>query len=377
MACLACLQPIPNLNEALKCTKCSATYHFLCLNITSAYFEANNQVLKKSWQCDACTNVTVRNERRRGGDKDNTPVTSRPQARTVDKTGSTATGTAAATDRKPGGIKPSSSQGHICLSKDDIQKIIQTELRNALSGDIVSLIKECLTSEFKTLKSEFSSLKSEVTAIRESMEFIDQKYDEIKQELNDKLASVSVLQKEIDSLREDNKDLKSRLAQIEQHSRSANLELQCVPEYKSENVPNLVSQLAKVVSYDLKEGEIRTCTRTAKINSSSPRPRAIIIQMNNALARDNFLAAIIKFNKNNAKDKLNSSHLGIGGDRVPVYASEHLSPTNKELHKLARLAAKEKQYKYIWVRGGRILVRKNDTSPIIVIKDQDCIKKLL
>lgn len=93
--------------------------------------------------------------------------------------------------------------------------------------------------------------------------------------------------------------------------------------------------------------------------------------------RDELLAAVTRFNKKNSADKLNSQHLGIGSRRVPVFVSEHLTPTNKYLHAAARRKAKETGTMFIWVRDGRIFARKNERSPAVYIKNEESLKLIV
>lgn len=54
---------------------------------------------------------------------------------------------------------------------------------------------------------------------------------------------------------------------------------------------------------------------------------------------------------------------------------EHLSPETKKLH----VATKEKfknSYKYIWIKYGRVYVRKNENSDAIHISDLSSLLKL-
>ncbi|RVE48661.1 hypothetical protein evm_006732 [Chilo suppressalis] len=70
----------------------------------------------------------------------------------------------------------------------------------------------------------------------------------------------------------------------------------------------------------------------------------------------------------NSKDKLNTVQLGYGCEKTAVYVSEHLCPYYKGLHAETRKIAREKGYKYVWIRNGRIFIRKNDESPAGQVK---------
>ena len=63
-------------------------------------------------------------------------------------------------------------------------------------------------------------------------------------------------------------------------------------------------------------------------------------------------------------------------EQVHEHVNEHLSRGNKLLFRDARRAAREKQYKYVWVRGGKIFLRKDDRARVIHVSDADKISRL-
>lgn len=72
------------------------------------------------------------------------------------------------------------------------------------------------------------------------------------------------LQKEYSVLQSNVKDLNSRINTLEQNARSANIEIQCVPERKSENLVHIVTQLGAVVGCAVSQEQIVHCSRIAK-----------------------------------------------------------------------------------------------------------------
>ncbi|CAG9137674.1 unnamed protein product [Plutella xylostella] len=116
--------------------------------------------------------------------------------------------------------------------------------------------------------------------------------------------------------------------------------------------------------------------RVAKLNQESTRPRSVVVKLSSPLVRDSLLAATKTFNKDTKNDKLNTSHLGIAGDKTPIYVTEHLSPANKVLHAAARMKSKEKGFEFVWVRKGKVFMRKNTTSKILWIKDNKSLEIL-
>lgn len=69
MECLACNRQIGS-GELLTCSACRGTYHYSCVNITSALFREKQLELKCNWKCPSCNNITRRKT-------DNTPARSR------------------------------------------------------------------------------------------------------------------------------------------------------------------------------------------------------------------------------------------------------------------------------------------------------------
>ncbi|CAH2088285.1 unnamed protein product [Euphydryas editha] len=286
---------------------------------------------------------------------------------------SSAKGTDCVTKRRPAAVTSNRSPiNDLPISKDDIRDVFREEF---------AAMRQSLVSEFqKTLKdmvkSELRSIREDISALDKSVSFLSKEYDSFKKDWLSYSKSIHDLESQNLELADTVRDLTFRLQAMEINNRSSNLEMQCVPEHKSENLVTTVIQLSKIVGCELRENEIHHCTRVAKLNKEDNRPRSIIIKLSSPRVRDTLLAGVIKFNKSNPTDKLNTSHIGISGDKRPIFVSEHLSPSIKKLHAAARTMAKEKGYKFVWTRNGRVFVRKSENSPFIYIKDKVTIDKL-
>ncbi|XP_060806129.1 uncharacterized protein LOC132903002 [Amyelois transitella] len=77
------------------------------------------------------------------------------------------------------------------------------------------------------------------------------------------------------------------------------------------------------------------------------------------------------------KNKLTAKHLGLHTkEDTPIFVTEHLTPKGSRLYFLARELVKSRRFKYCWTAYGKIYLRKDDTSPIILIKSEAQIQKL-
>ncbi|XP_063891679.1 uncharacterized protein LOC135117140 [Helicoverpa armigera] len=334
-----CDQVVANEKYAT-CVKCHKTYHYICLSLRENYN------VPKGWQCPACINSGPKISR-----SDSTPLRNVSSNRA---------------NKRPALSPPKTD--NITLSCDDIRQLIQDAVKKEHT--------EMLSKFTETLNRELQPIKEQMDKMDNSMLFMNSQYEELLKEYAASKDTVKELQKENLEMKMCINDLVSRVSQLEQQTRSNNVEIQCLPEKKQENLLQIVTQLSKVVGSGIVDSDIKYCTRVAKQSSTNSRPRSIVVQLASPRTRDQFLAATIKYNKSNPNNKLNTSHLGYAGPKTPIFITEHLSTTNKALHAAARIKAKELGYQFVWVRGGRIFMRKEQESEHILVRNKDTLNKL-
>lgn len=354
ITCVGCLSEIHNNSGRIDCARCKQCYHNLCVNITDKNLKKMPDTQKANWQCPNCHSKQPR------GDNTNTPV----------KQTSSSSSSAAA---------PSNVTTRKATKSAGESSIPQVPSSGALtsSAEIRDIINEALKVWATGICNQLNDIRSEVVSLKESMSFFNEQFEELNAEVKAQKTEVRRLSDENCSLRRDVMNLTTHCNQMDQLSRAVNLEIQCVPEHKNENITRIVQQLGKIVSCPINETDISHCTRVAKKNPKSPRPRTILVRFTSPRLRDSLLAASIKYNKCNQNDKLNSSHLGLSDESKPaIYVAENLSPENKALHAATRARARELGYQFVWVRNGRVFVRKDVSSPSIVIRDISCLNSL-
>lgn len=344
----------------LHCCRCPDKFHHSCVNFNKVDFLGLTKDFKESWVCPNC-----RCKEPKRGDNSNTPVRSsvtpvqeQVSTRTVSATSTAVTREASPHENITLRTKPHSSGSCSCISSDSIRDIIREELDR----------------KFHT---QIDDIYIKLTNFEESVSFITKENDRLCQENVSHKALISQLQVDNGELRTVAYDLSHRLHQMEQLSRTNNIEVQCVPEHKNENIYTTVQQLGNAIKCPVADSDLQYCSRIAKLNNKSPRPRSILVKFSSRRLRDNFLASVVRFNKNNPKDKLNTGHVGIAGqNKTPVYVTEHLTREVKSLHAAARRAAKQLQYKFVWVRDGKVFLRQNETSGFIHIRSEESLQLL-
>jgi hypothetical protein len=352
ISCAGCRSAVQG-KQYLQCCLCQDYYDLLCASVSEKRFSNTmTKAHKAAWKCQACLNKAPK------GDNTNTPVRSSKESPDYVTLRRGAASSKSINESLPGDV-----------SREEIREIIRDELRKALNSSIGELSR--------TFNSGLSDLKEQVESFRDSLNFLSDQFDGLKRDILKCTQDTFKLIKDNDKMRVEIDGLTNRLNIIDQMSRASNLEIECVPEHRSENIVSIVKQLCNVVKCPINEIEIAYCSRIAKRHlNNSTRPRTILVKLTTPRSRDCLLAAVIQYNKEHSQEKLNSSDLGISGKNVPVYVVENLTPENKSLHAATRLRVKELHYKFVWVRGGRIYVRKSESSEAICVRNLESLNNL-
>ncbi|KAI5640197.1 hypothetical protein NE865_07454 [Phthorimaea operculella] len=367
--CNGCLSVISN--SYLKCSICNEFYCLICCQLKEDEYLNLSSSYKNTWNCACCCGRPRDND-----DKERTPKSlhrraevsghsnvnnlARGGSRTAKNLYEEAKVNSESKSTKPAKpTNPSVSGDNTSLKNSPIA--IDPKTNPHIT---VQMIRAIIREEMSTAldnSTELKIIKDKIEAVESSVSFFNTMFEALKTELV--------------------KDLGERLELVENVMRESNVEVNGLPEHRTENLAVSITQLGKVVDCPIADGNIVNVTRVAKLNSESEKPRAVIVKMKNRLLRDKLLASVANFNRKFSKEKkdekLNSSHLGIAGSRVPIYVSEHLSPTRKFLHAAARKKARELNYRFVWVGDGRIYVRKNEQSNAIHIRNLEGIAKIV
>lgn len=348
MQCTGCMEPLVEDNS-LKCNTCDSHYCLQCLNFGSAKTGDLSQDQLSSLKCPLCTNVS----QRRGG----------PQRSKRDSF-------------SPFVIKskPNSASSHITL--ESISELLDQKL--APTSKVMIESRKTLINEVQQLiNSEMSKITNELRAeFTETTDFIMKEVSDLKETIHQKNEIIQNLTMEQTSLKNEMTALRSRCSIIEKQSRDHNIELQAVPEDRNENTITIFKALCDAIKCPVADSDIHACRRVAKMNSTSKRPRNIVVTLSAPRLRDELISAVHRFNKNHKKEKLNTRHIGLPGEDRQIYVSEHLSPETKQLYAATRRFAKEKNYAYFWVKYGQIYLRKTDKDNAIRVKNTSFLESL-
>jgi hypothetical protein len=159
--------------------------------------------------------------------------------------------------------------------------------------------------------------------------------------------------------------LNDKINELEQNQLAQNLEIHGIHTVEGEDVAGIVCKIGEAMGVAT-TGVIEAYRVVTKRPNVVP---PIVVKFSSSSARATWM------------DKKKTRNLTVGKifkvqSNVNVYVNEQLSSLHKNLLWKAKILAKEREYKYVWTKYGKIFARKNDSMGIVRIRNEDDLLKL-
>lgn len=326
MLCFTCKKGFSFNAHKATCNSCKQLFHFKCTSPEMSkeeYFKVKN-----SWVCGVCAGEDSRKQ-----------LAPDPALATK----------VVATDKVVSHVDKSTVSSDISLS-DIFKEMIS--FRNE--------VKET-NKQFKNSLEQYSDWMEENT----------RKIDDAANKITSVLNSIETLFQENANLKKTVNNLTNKLQALEQQEFDNDVEIHGVPYEKEENILNLLGKMSEVISFNFKEEMIGNCFRYKFNNMDPAKPTGIVVRFLRKLDKIKFIDCRRK------KRNLNSRDLGFqGGDGRVVYVNDRLTRERRNLLMAARDVKKAKNYTFLWVRNGRIFLRKNEGDRYVIVNDVSDLDKL-
>lgn len=214
-------------------------------------------------------------------------------------------------------------------------------------------------------------LKSLETELGKSVDSCHESIFELVETVKKQSATLIEYEKIFDSLKHENSTLRAKVKGLEQqlddadqYSRINCLEINGIPESNQEDVTEVVKTIGSVLGVDVNAEDIDACHRLGPKNEG--KRRGIIVKFVRRQLKEEMLR------KRKIKRNLNTSDIGMAsGPADVVYINESLSPARRKVLNAARLLRKEQNYSFVWVKNGKIFLRKAEGSKAIMLTNMD------
>lgn len=249
-------------------------------------------------------------------------------------------------------------------------------LKSAEAASLDSIMQELKSIQRQLegmpgLVRDVKDIKKEIDELRKACDFNSASLDDHKKRLDkteSKLSELTSIKGDIQSINKELDTLKGDNLSKDQWQRLNNVEVKGVPQRQNEDLFKILDQISIAIGYPVQKTSVNYISRVPTYNN---KEKLIIVGFIHRYVKEDFVASA------RAKKKLIASEIGFVGNAQNIFINDHLTPDYKKLLTSAKTSLKPKGYMYIWVKYGKIHVRKDDASKIFVINNQTDLNKLL
>lgn len=228
---------------------------------------------------------------------------------------------------------------------------------------------------FENMKEDILALKNEFAEFKTSL--VNQ-HNEVMKEITGKINDMEQRIVQVEKVQSQVEQLQSRIVQLEedqnnkdQWSRSNNIEVKGIPQTSNENLFDIITNIGNKINHPVSKNQINFITRVP--TSDKDRIKPIIVCFCQRYVKENFVAAARQELKTLS---LTPAKIGLNGNQK-IFINDHLTIMNKMLLSKTKKTAAEVGFRYVWVKNAKIYARKDDTSPIVMIKTEKDLRKIV
>lgn len=213
-----------------------------------------------------------------------------------------------------------------------------------------------------TEKNVGSPMEKNIEELMKSVSFMSAQFDNFSNKLDNVIIEIKNIKIENEKIITENKrlseeveTLKSKIDEIEQYNLGISVDITGIPKTLNENCKQIVEEIGKKTNTEIDVIEAH------RINTSISKRNVIVAKLATLEMKKNLIRNV-KFNK------LTTDKMSNGWPKENIYVNERLTKHRRTLFYQTKVAVTNKEYKFVWVSNGDILVRKNENSKIVKIK---------
>ncbi|XP_048489184.1 uncharacterized protein LOC125491394 [Plutella xylostella] len=315
--CAKCNKLVTKKSPGLQCSKCSKWIHAQCASITADQLSALNSTDSVDWKCRPCNG------------------SARPKRLSC--------------------IMPDADDEEATDSEQ--QQPTNSDITQHMLSQIRREVREAIRMEMQQALSFFSD---KIDEYEEKINIYEQErknMEKQQQELKNNLNTITLR----------NNMMEQRINMLEQLQINNNIEICGIKEEKDENLTNILNTICSKLQQ--KPADIQKVFRKKSRQTNNNRREHSAVTV---ILRDGCRNQWV----NSARDTpIHSRDLGIDGDNR-IYIREELTPSTAFLLWKTKMELKEKhRFKFVWIKHGNIMARKNENEKYFVIRSQSDIER--
>lgn len=226
------------------------------------------------------------------------------------------------------------------LTMEKLEKILDEKL-----SPLSEQLKEALVM-VNSLNTKYEKMEETLVVLQEENKALKEEHASLKAQV---LSSANDL-----------KSVEKSLNDLEQYTRRDSVEIRGIPlpeESQEEDTNEIVLQLSQKMGIPLERKDISVSHRIRSRSSVDP---AIIVKFVRREVRERLYRARKRLKS------ITTADFGFSVEKK-IFINESLTPKNKELFKDCLRFKKDNSFKFLWTNAGKIFLRRNADSPVILI----------
>lgn len=340
--CAKCQIFITEIQNYVECDVCKQNFHLKCAGLYGLHITRTSN--EKDWKCKSCRTSEIGTQK----DESKRRAESSPENDSNKRRN---------TNKSPNNIC-TESQFDKLLRKLDYLENSQTEIKSIMND--VKSNQEFLSDQFDNLKSELQKVTIEQNKMKKNCNIL-------QTEQNNHSKIIADLESQVDSLKQ--KELENKI--IISNLPKSNFD-------KTELLTNIFDKIQSTCTVnDIKNVEIiptkdaqTTESSTSKTNQNKSKC-FMIVTFNNEEKKIEFME------KKKSKGSLMSNEVGLNsGTDQQIYIRDQLTQFKMKLFREARILKDSLNFKFLWMNGSNICLRKQEHSKVYIISSQIDIKNI-
>lgn len=233
----------------------------------------------------------------------------------------------------------------------------------AAEGGVVEEENSQVISTLKRMFEELkTSLRTEVNELKKSVDFMSDKFDNLREELEHTRHELNSTQEEMKILARENEDLRQQMNDLQQYTRRDNVMIFGAPEIEQQSTYEVLEEISETIGGSEFVQDVSIAHR---LPARPGKTRPIVVRFTKRRSRDEWLHRF----RNEAKKDVNGP--GIDTTKVNrnfpagrITAGDQLTVTTRDLLNRTWDAARQKNFKFVWTKDGKIFARKDESSPV-------------
>lgn len=335
---LICAQcEIPVTNQYMKCSVCNACFHFSpCCTVQQATYSSMNHEKKSSWKCNKCR------ERKNSAYHTIFSNSLNKQKRNEQ-------------EEEDEVFDDNNKKFKEHTSKPNVQQVpmLQQQNPNFEINNTMQIMMQNIsqmTTQLASISTQLQNQQTTLTQINENISSLGHQVIELQKQNQEKDKRMN--------------EMEIKITKLEQQIIVKNIEINNV---NNENLSaaDIVEKIATNLSVELKETDIENAYRT--------KGKGNVVVEFNSLKKKREIMSKLKRHRMEATGINNDDN---SDKHKYIYINDQLTSHKRRLLWLAKIKAKETNWKFVWVRNGEMYARKIENAAILNINSETDINKI-